>query len=264
MVTSKKRYRLYLDESGDHTYRDLQEDAKRYLGLTGVVFENDYYRTVFHPIFEEFKQRHFPHNPDEPVILHRRDLIDRKGPFWRLRDAANRQRFNEEFLKILMDHDYILITVVLDKKNHIENYGPAAFHPYHYCLTAILERYCGWLNYWNAEGDVLAESRGGGEDAPLEEVYRYIYQNGTRFRHTDYFQNALTSREIKIKKKEENITGLQIADLLAHPCKQEVLIRKGRLSATNDFGQQVRDCIQVKWNRRYDTGEVEGYGMVFL
>ena len=81
-----RRYRLYVDESGDHTYFKLEEPAKRYLGVTGIFIECEYYRTTFQPAMEELKQKHFPHSPDEPVILHRGDILQRKGPFWVLRD----------------------------------------------------------------------------------------------------------------------------------------------------------------------------------
>ncbi|HHH41115.1 MAG TPA: DUF3800 domain-containing protein [Chloroflexi bacterium] len=141
-----KRYRLYIDESGDHTFSDLSNPARRYLGLTGCFVESEVYRTQFYPALEALKQAHFPYNPDEPVILHRKDLINRRGPFWRLRDPEAERRFNEDLLRFLADQEYLLITVVIDKKSHIERYGSAAYHPYHYCLAALLERYCGFLN----------------------------------------------------------------------------------------------------------------------
>ena len=80
-----KIYRMYVDESGDHTY----SEDKRYLGLTGVIFESQNYKDIFHPSFEEFKEKHFPYNPDDPVILHRREILDKSGPFWRLQDKKN-------------------------------------------------------------------------------------------------------------------------------------------------------------------------------
>lgn len=163
---------LYIDESGNHTHKDIEEPARRYLGLTGCFVEGEVYRTQFYPAFEALKQAHFPHSPDEPVILHRNDLINRRGPFWRLRDPENERRFNEDLLQFLTDQDYLLITVVIDKKTHIERYGDAAYHPYHYYLAALLERYCGFLNRFNAQGDVVAESRGGTEDRQLGAAYR--------------------------------------------------------------------------------------------
>lgn len=260
-----ERYRLYIDESGDHTYYKLEDPAKKYLGLTGIFIETEYYRTTFQPEMERFKQEHFPHNPDEPVILHREDIINRRGPFWRLRDAERERAFNEEFLQFIDEQDYHIITVVIDKKTHIERYGKAAYHPYHYCLAALLERYCGFLNFYNAQGDVLAESRNGAEDLKLKKAYQKLYREGTKQRDSNFFQRALTSSQIKIKPKSANIAGLQLSDLLAHPSKQEILIEEQRINDPGyNFGKQICQCIQAKYNQQVYEGRIWGYGKVFL
>lgn len=286
-----QRYRLYIDESGDHSYGkkelrrltvskdrkmivdasfehypELESDTKRYLSLTGCIISAEYYRTVFQPKFEELKQKHFPHNPDEPVILHRKDIINRKGPFWRLRDSVYEKSFNESLLLYLNQMEYTLITVVIDKKAHIERYEHFAYHPYHFCLAAMLERYCGLLHFYSAQGDVMAESRGGAEDRQLKDAYRYVHHSGTQYRKSDFFQNVLTSGEIKLKTKAANIAGLQIADLLAYPLKQEILIEDNRICQSDGevFGQKLCDEVQDKYNKQQYSGKVYGYGKVFI
>jgi hypothetical protein len=260
-----KRYRLYIDESGDHIYRKLEDPAKRYLGLTGIFIEGEYYRNTFQPGMERLKQKHFPHNPDEPVILHREDIINRRGPFWRLRDVEKEQAFNEDLLQFMKEQDYRVITVVIDKKTHIERYDEAAYHPYHYCLAALLERYCGFLNFYNARGDVLAESRGGTEDQQVKRAYRKLCREGTWYRDSEFFQRALTSSEIKLKQKSRNIAGLQLADLLAHPSKQEILIEEQRINDPGDnFGKQICNRIQVKYNQQVYEEKIRGYGKILL
>lgn len=260
-----KRYRLYIDESGDHTYSTIDAPEKRYLGITGVIFESEYYRNTFHQQFEDFKQKHFPHNPDEPVILHRKELIGRRGPFGRLRNVDKEKAFNEVFLELLQEKDYLVISVVIDKNAHVDRYGAAALHPYHYCLVAMLERYCGFLNFFNAQGDVMAESRGGKEDMQLKEAYQRVYESGTQFRSLDFFQNTLTSKEIKVKPKSANIAGLQLADLLAHPCKNEVLFEQKRIDRWDEvFGIKICQCVSKKYNRHIFQNRVQGYGKVFL
>jgi len=259
-----KRYRLYIDESGDHAYGEIEDPTKRYLGLTGVIVEGESYRTQFQPALEQLKQTHFPHNPDEPVVLHRTDLVNRRGPFWRLRNPQNEQRFNEDLLRFLVDQDYRLVTVVIDKKAHIERYGKAAYHPYHYCLAALMERYCDFLNHFSAQGDVMAESRGGTEDRQLRAAYRMLYENGTYLHDATFFQRVLTSNEIKLKPKAANIAGLQLADLLAYPCKQDILAKKGKIEDPGEvFGKDIWRCVAFKYNRHRD-GQVKGYGQVFL
>ncbi|MGQ9666008.1 MAG: hypothetical protein ACUVWB_01725, partial [Anaerolineae bacterium] len=104
--------------------------------------------------------------------------------------------------------------MVIDKQAHINRYGNAAHHPYHYCLTVLLERYCGFLNHLHANGDVMGESRGGAEDQQLKAAYQSVYENGTKSHEPTFFQRALTSKELKLKPKSANIAGLQIADLL--------------------------------------------------
>lgn len=262
---SKKQFRIYIDESGDHGLTGLDDDSRRYLGLTGCIVGQEYYRVSLHPAIEDLKQRHFPHNPDEPVILHRREIVDRKGPFWRLRDPAAKSGFDQDLLDLLFDQEYTLVTVVIDKKSNQERTGKAVYHPYHYCLAAILERYCGFLNLYSAEGDVMAESRGGAENRQLTAAYRELYNRGTYFHSADFFQRVLTSREIKLKPKTANIAGLQLADLLARDCKNEILRNEGRIQGAEErFGETICRCISDKHNSRFATGQVKGYGQVFI
>ena len=283
-------FRLYIDESGDHSYGKkelrksqvatpegsldidiehyphLEQDAKRYLGLTGCIIEKDKYRSIFHQNFEALKQKHFPHNPDSPVIFHRDDIINKRKSFWRLRYPENETAFNKDFLCFINSMEYIVITVVIDKKAHIERYRESAFHPYHYCLAAMLERYCGFLNFIHAKGDIMAESRGGKEDNQLKEAYKHIYNNGTLFRPSNFFSNMLTSKEIKLKPKSANIAGLQLSDLLAHPSKQEILIDNKLIIEREEliFRKEICNLLQSKYNRNYYTGEIMGYGKVLI
>jgi len=283
-------YRLYIDESGDHSYGkrelqnlrikfkdrtidysmkhypELEREEKRYLGLTGCIIETEKYRSVFYPRFEALNQKHFPHNPDEPVILHRKDVINKRGPFWRLRDPEKEKLFNEELLSLFEEMDYTVITVVIDKKAHVERYKESAYHPYHYCLSILLERYCGFLHFYNAKRDVLGESRGGTEDRQLKDAYNRIYDSGTQFRRPEFFHRVLTSKEIKLKPKQANIAGIQLADLLAYPLKQEILAENAKIPTMPDelFGKRVCEIVKKKYNRHFYDGRVYGYGKVFL
>lgn len=259
-------FRMYIDESGDHTYHhDSIHEARRYLGLTGCIIEFEYYRTTFHPYFETLKQKHFPYSPDEPVIFHRTDIINCRGPFWRLRDRTAQAKFDQDLLDFLSQQDYRIISVVIDKKTHIERYGEAALHPYHYCLAVMLERYSRFMNSVHARGDVLAESRGGTEDCQLKDSYKTVYSNGTQFRSPRFFQNALTSHEIKIKPKSANIAGLQLSDILAYPCKQQILIEQNIISDPGGtFGKKIWLAIKDKFVYDITEGRTQPYGKIFL
>lgn len=283
-----KLYRLYIDESGDHTYGkkelgefkiklkekvvsipvnhypQLETPDKRYLALVGSIIEAEKYRTTFHPALESLKQKYFLYDPDEPVTLHREDIINKRGHFWRLRDTEQEKAFNNDLLAFLREMEYTIITVVIDKKSHIKRYQEFAYHPYHYCLGAMLERYSGFLHFYNAKGDVLAESRGGKEDNQLKEAYRSMYNSGTQFRKPKFFHDVLTSKEVKIKPKSANIAGLQLSDILAHPLKQEILLENNRLSNSGReiFGRKICEIIKEKYNNYKE--KIYGYGKVFL
>lgn len=260
----KKRYRLYIDESGDHSYRQVDAPEKRYLGLIGCFFSLEQYPS-FKEGLENLKREHFSYDPDFPLILHRKELVNRRGPFGRLLNPDIEKSFNQDLLNLLERSDFRIIAVVIDKKSHIERYKEAAFHPYHYCLACLLERYCGYLNFMNGVGDVLAESRGGREDKQLKEAFVRIYNGGTLWREANFFQRALTSKEIKLKPKSANIAGLQLADLLAHPIKQDMLVEEKRISDPGDvFGKKIHQAIVQKYNKHLYQGDIQGYGRIFL
>ena len=254
-------YRLYIDESGDHTYSQLENTDRRYLCLLGCAFSLQHYQELFHPRLDALKEQFFPHDPDEPVILHREDIINARGVFRRLLDCELRATFDAELFRLIESSEFRIIAVVIDKKAHVERYREAAWHPYHYCLTALMERYCGLLHLLREKGDVMAEGRGKTEDLQLKREYERIYTDGAYHRSAPWFREVLTSHEIKVKPKSKNVAGLQLADLIAHPVKQEMLLEKGRLPAGADnFGRALCRALASKFNRQVYTGQVWGYG----
>jgi len=257
------KQRLYIDESGDHTVRAVTQSQwdKRYLCLLGCALDFDYCRDTFQAAFEALKRRHFAHDLDEPVILHREDLVAKRGPFKVLHDPAINKAFCEDLLGFIADTKMTAYAVVIDKLAiQTRYYGPISSHPYHIGLLAMLERYCGSLSFSRKTGDVLAEARGGREDQLLKSAYMSIYTGGTSYRPGEFFQKTLTSREIKIKPKMQNIPALQLADLLAHPIKRRILEECGISPPATGFAKEMADVVEAKFNRRYANGQVKGYG----
>jgi len=257
-------YRLYIDESGDHVYKLLDEPAHRYLALLGVWFRQGPDYTAFADSLGGFKRAIFGPRPDKPVILTRSAIINRRGAFGILCQPEVRERFDRGLLEVVRTAMFTVACVVIDKKRQVETYSDP-FHPYHYCLVALLERYCGWLNYKNARGDVMAESRGREEDVQLKQAYRRAYESGTAFFGREQFQRALTTHDMKLEKKGADIPGLQLADMLAHPVKQSMLAARGVIPKPGDvFGRELLSAVAGKFNLNERTGEVEGYGKKWL
>jgi hypothetical protein len=260
----RNRYRLYIDESGDHTYKLLDDPSHRYLALLGVWFRQVDQYVAFADDLERFKRDIFGPRPDKPVILHRSDIINRKGPFGLLCDERARTRFDAQLLDVVRRAIFKMIVVIVDKKEHRDRYS-SPFHPYHYCLAGMLDRYSGWLNYKNTVGDVMAESRGKEEDLQLKQAYRRVYESGTLMFKREHHQKALTSKDIKVQPKVANIAGLQLADILAHPVKQACLVEEGLIPDPGDgYGRQMCEVVTEKFNCSEIRGIVQGYGKVLF
>ncbi len=258
------RYRLYVDESGDHTYKLLDDSSRRYLALLGVWFRQHDDYVAFADALEALKREIFGPRPDEPVVLHRSDIINRRSAFGVLRDNEKAGAFDAGLLQAISSASFRMVCVIIDKQGHQDRYA-APFHPYHYCMAAMLERYSGWLNYKNAVGDVMAEARGREEDLQLAQAYTRVYESGTMASSHQLHQRVLTSKDIKIRDKRANIAGLQLADVLAHPVKRACLAERGLVSEVGGpFGQAVCVAVRDKFNSHSETGAVDDYGKVWL
>ena len=155
------KYRLYVDEVGDTGLKRVNDLAHRFLSLTGVIAESDYVRRRIHPELEAIKVRYFDSHPDEPVVLHRREMVNGRWPFQALADVETRVAFDNELLGLLNGWEYRVITACLDKQAFVASGLSDCNDPYHYCLGALVETYGDWLRRRNARGDVMTEARRG-------------------------------------------------------------------------------------------------------
>ena len=251
--------RIYIDEVGTHDLTHADDPNQRFLSLTGVILESDYTLRVLQPEMNQLKRDFFQRDPDEPVLLHRKELVNKRPPFDALRDPDNERRFNAALLAALARWEYAVVTVVLDKQAHRDQYQTWRYHPYHYCLAVLLERFVLLLHYGAHRGDVMVESRGGKEDGKLKDSYTRLYESGTDNIPATRWQERLTSRQLKVRPKNANIAGLQRADLIAHPSRREVLLdtlgrrrprHLRRSHLRHPQTQQVSPQLDVRANRR--------------
>jgi len=113
---------MYVDEVGNPHLDSSYDPRHRHLSLTGVIIELEHVNQVVFPRLEDLKRRYFASHVDNPVIMHRKELVNAKPPFQCLRDAATRAAFDDELLVLLEELEYVVITVVIDKQAHFEQY----------------------------------------------------------------------------------------------------------------------------------------------
>lgn len=245
------KYRIYIDEVGNPDLESSDDPNHRFLSLTGIIISLRYVAEVVQPQLENLKKEFFRAHPDEPIILHRKELLNARYPFTVLKDEEVRRKFDKRLLTLFQSWEYHVITVCIDKKTHKETYSTWLYDPYHYCLTVLLERFIFFLDSINCFGDVMAESRGGKEDKRLKESFSRLCKNGTEYMSAQRIAQRLTSRQLKVKNKSNNIAGLQLADLLAHPSRNEILLENElRQEELPPFGKKIIDILQKKYYRK--------------
>jgi len=251
------KYRIYIDEVGNPDLESSDDPNHRFLSLTGIILELSHVKSLLHPQMEALKAKYFDYHPDEPIVFHRKKLLNAMSPFQNLKDPDVRRKFDSDLLNLFRSWEYVVITVCLDKKKHKQTYTTWRYDPYHYCLAILLERYVLFLERINARGDAMAESRGGKEDRRLKDSFHRLLKQGTDYISAETFEATLTSRQLKVKPKANNISGLQLADLIAHPSRNEILAEKGLLhTKLAPFAKKIIEILQHKYDQQ--SGRVFG------
>lgn len=256
---------MFVDESGDHTYKKLDDDWHRHLALMGVWFHRRDAYFEFADGLVELKRDVFRLDPDEKLVLHASEIKGRKGRFGVLRDESIDRRFCAEVLSLVRRSRFTSAMAIIDKAGHRERYAEP-LHPYHYAMTSLAERYAYWLLENGSCGDAVAESRGTNEDQQLAAVFRAVASSGTRFLKPSQAKRAFTSKSLKLHRKDEDVAGLQLADILALPLKRAFLVQSGRCRAAAGRGGFARELAAVAMTkfRGFSQGEVAGRGLVWL
>jgi len=245
------KYRIYIDEVGNPDLESSDNPNHRFLSLTGAILELGHVERSVHPQMETIKAKFFHSHPDDPVIFHRKEMVNYRPPFEALKNDDFRRRFDEELLALLAAWEYTVITVCLDKKKHKETYTTWRYDPYHYCLAVLLERFAFFLGRQKAYGDVMAESRGGKEDMRLKKSFARLWEQGTQYVEPEQFHDRFTSRQLKVKTKTNNIAGLQLCDLVAHSSRHEILWESHLIARPPAaFAEKVIRILREKYDQR--------------
>lgn len=253
-------YRLYLDEHGQDRMTRLDLEKYRYLSLTGVAMRTDHARDYLKPALDRIKAKVFNEDPDSPICFHRSDIRHAKGPFEPLKSPEVRATFNEQILRIMHDAEYTVLTAFLDKQEMSEKHHWEKTHPYHVLMEVMVEKYAQLLKRKNSIGDIMPEARGKHQDRALQEEFDHFKEKGTRFASVGLIQQMIPSSKLKFRTKKDNVAGLQLCDLLAHPSHYTIRHNLGHKINLGAFGDRVSEILGHQKYDRSVYGKIWGYG----
>jgi hypothetical protein len=208
-------YLLFLDESGDPTMnyagRAATQPPEIFL-LCGCLFTAEGHAQLL-PALDHLKQRHLGRTD---VSLVSRQIRKQKGPFTFLIDPIKRAAFYADTGAVIQQARFTVFAAGIDKLRHWERYGAAAWSPYNLSLAFILERVTKVVEDAGERAHIIAEGRGRPEDDALRLEFARLRKEGTRYVAAERIRACFT-RRIEFRRKRDNITGLQMADLVAYP-----------------------------------------------
>lgn len=200
---------IYLDETGDHSMDSIDKDYPVF-GLIFFIVDKAAYVEQIVPAVAKLKLDYFDH---DGVILHSSDIRRQRGDFAILRSAATREAFMADVDTMMTKLPYTIIAVCIRKAFHKDRYRVLSRNPYVLALQYGMERvkcYLGELD--QTEVVMVAESRGRNEDDSLRAAFFELMQRGTAYHSFHHLKISLT-----FVRKERNLPGLQLADLVAYP-----------------------------------------------
>lgn len=223
-IHPRREYLLFLDECGTHDPSSVRDRFPVFC-LCGVIVQANHY-SAFDKAWKAWKRRWLG---SSSVCVHEPDVRTRSFRFFDA-DPIKGQARIDALDRRLSSLPFTCIAAAFDKRAFAEAYGSDpvdGYLPksaYLMNLTFVLERFTHflWLVGDDAQGTVIAESRGLREDAAVNHEYIRLHLEGTQFCHESQFRGSLRP-SIRFEAKSSNSSGLQVADLMARPIAEKVL-----------------------------------------
>jgi len=215
------KYYLFLDECGDQNLSNFNPDFPLFTLCGIIVSEIDY-----NAMCERIIRLKSALWDDRKIILHSRDIRKCQKGFEVLFDMELKKYFYSTINSILSESNYTIVCCSILKEPYIRRYGKLS-DVYAISLSFIIERTVFLLDtlkkssHEQIELHCIAERRGTKEDQSLQDYYHKLFERGTYFVNTKKMNAYFKS--FQIKKKNEDIIGLQVADLVAYPITRYVL-----------------------------------------
>ena len=239
---STSRFIAFFDECGDHSLSKIDKDFPLFL-LCTVIVEREAYAHQVIPAMAAFKLRYFAH---EGINLHSREIRKADGPFSILHNETVRKSFLPELSALIATLPFTLFITAIHKQAYAQRYGNGAKNPYDVALEYSFERVLHFMEeHKESQLPVIAEARGQQEDDALRASFHRLMTQGTDYNKAERFQKLVCP--ISFRRKQDNIAGIQVADLCAHPTARHLL--------KPDVANQAYDVVKP---HIYASGRING------
>jgi hypothetical protein len=238
---------LFLDESGDHNLSVIDPQYPLFI-LGGVIADQEYAEGEMTAKMDALKSSVFGRTD---LVIHTADMARNRNGFERMIEPKFRERVYGALNELMRELRYTVVACAIRKDDHLARYGVAALDPYLLSLDVLVERFCFELG-GAGKGVIVAEKRDPILDRQLDLAWLSLKIQGTRFLKAKEIESRVIG--LNQRAKSDNITGLQLADLVVSPIGRHLLGKREH----DDF-RIVRDKLRRSWR-----GEYRGYGLVVL
>ncbi len=248
---------VFLDECGQHLMGAT--DAFPVFVLAAVIVRDVDYQLV-DATWKRWKHEHLAPG----VIVHEPDVRRANGPF---RGPAGEEAV-ERIADVMSRLEFGAVAVVFHREDFVDEFGTAPIdgslpgHAYLAALDFLMERVVFALDneYGGAKAEVVAESRGSKEDALLQYEFARLHLDGTSYVSPSWFRQQLHPG-IRFVSKQDDNSGVQIADLLARPIGEKVAAPESDPARWSTFREKLCKGLETKhsivglkivpWRERY-------------
>ncbi|MEW5843156.1 MAG: DUF3800 domain-containing protein [Bacteroidota bacterium] len=210
---------LFLDESGDHGLGNIDLQFPVFV-LCGVLISESSYKIIENNL-NEIKRNFWG---DKKVIIHSSDIRKCEKEFQILFDLELKKNFYKAINNLITNSDYTIIAAAINKQKYIHKYGKLSDDVYEISLSFLIERSIFYLdNIHNLDKQlkIIIEKRGRKEDKKLDDHFQKLCAKGTGFVDASRLKNY--NIEITFCNKQDDLAGLQLADLLAYPIARHTI-----------------------------------------
>ncbi len=219
---------VFIDESGDHNL-DLNNSDNQYnvFVLVAICFKDQQCYRNFDMEFKSLKKAFFG---TDQFILHTSEITRPNKSRNELNLKFNSRNFRQEFYTAVNDiierTDFVVIPRAIDKTKFVDRYTDIPPDPYLFSFDYILNRIF-FDTPRRSKIMIYPEERCAAENQRLITLYERVSKIGTKFISAREIRKRISKFELI--SKNQNFSGLELADLIASPIGRHIIGKKPRL-----------------------------------